>query len=356
MLEKEEANIDEDLIDRKLSVDTMSNASNVLREENVHVVVHCPDLPNMSVEEVKPLTQSNDLNNTLPSDVIFPNPASQPPVTVLANDITTFESNVDKDITKFEDSETNSVEVETTLADNGNDILINEIEADVSQNDEDFVIPPPPPMVKEIENVSIPRPYFNLNDINKVKLKSWNNKKPKTPPVDYSRENSVAPDSDDNLKFDSVEYKEFRDQLANTLQKGYVPPVPIDLKRSILPVKVEPVLNEDVIVDKIDRDEAKKAFTLYLERINNVSITEKDPENNNKNIKTKDAELNEDVNEENKNEVPQNVEEKQLKNLDKKQTKYDQGSDQLQHKQNMDSIFKSIRLRKVESFKAQESQ
>ncbi|RZC32159.1 high affinity cationic amino acid transporter 1-like, partial [Asbolus verrucosus] len=59
ILENEEATI---YNDRKFSVDSLSTASNVLREENVEAVVHCSDVPATPVQimEAPPLLESSD--------------------------------------------------------------------------------------------------------------------------------------------------------------------------------------------------------------------------------------------------------------------------------------------------------
>ncbi|EFA09380.2 High affinity cationic amino acid transporter 1-like Protein [Tribolium castaneum] len=277
VLENEEANIDENLIERELSLGSASDASNVLREENVQAVVHCPD-------------QSGDVETPTPE----PDPASDEPPPM--------EEEADEPPPEAEDTPP---------------------------------VPPPPPP-PPLEGVAIPRPHFRLSEINNVKLKSWDETKPLSPPVDYSRQNSMAPDNDGNLKFGSPQYKEFREYLTQTLQDGGYAPTPI-IGINNKPVKTEPVFIENVVQDKIDRDDVKQKLTLFLER-----------HNNNNNVKEDNLQINNIV-EDFKEEYKKNSENVSSSGV-KQRAKDDNDYERLRHKQNMNNVFKSIRLKKVDSF------
>ncbi|XP_044263025.1 high affinity cationic amino acid transporter 1-like, partial [Tribolium madens] len=300
VLENEEANIDENLIDRRISIDTTSNASNVLREESVQAVVHC--------EQAPPLDQSGDVDNPPPD----PDPAQSP------------------DVTPPTENETSEEETPPTPP------LVEEMPP---------VPPPPPPMMPKMGTVSIPRP--TLSELSTVKLTPWEDRKPATPPVDYSRQNSMAPDNNDNIKFGSPQYKEFREYLNQTLQHGGYSPTPIfDVKKKPLQVKTEPVSNENVIEDKIDRNDVKQKLALFLEQTynNNNVVKENDFKEEHKVFESINSK---EESPSGNSEIPQRV---------KKHAKDDNDYDRLRHRQNMDSIFKSIRLKKVDSFKTNESQ
>ncbi|CAH1378518.1 unnamed protein product [Tenebrio molitor] len=401
MLDNEEANI---IGDRKFSVDSLSTASNVLREENVEADVHCSDVPvtPVKVVEAPPLLESCDV--TIP-----PSPSS---IVADSSEVAAIEtSTADEAVVALVlDGESESSREPQTVETDTTDFQTVEEKEDQSQSapptaeteqttpvnllpppppepivENEPAIPPPPSFLAENPKVAIPRPL--LSGLSNVKLKPVREVIPDTPSVDYSRENST----DDNLKFGTQEYKEFLEQLDQKLQLGYVPTqVVVNLK-----AKPAPNLpNEDVIDDNIDRKEAKEKLAQFLARTNSLPLfgsrnhnhdssnhvqrkyvakpsdEVNDREQHRQNMKNilgsirltkKDSFKTENDTTEEENSQTQDIE--QPNNRDNSDLKREQittanrGNDErLDHKRNMDDVFKSIRLRKMDSFKANESQ
>ncbi|XP_063926032.1 high affinity cationic amino acid transporter 1-like [Zophobas morio] len=428
MLENEEANI---TTDRKYSADSMSLASNVLREENVQADVHCSDVPLTPAKDEPPLCQSSDVTCSDPvshnSDVtnahvadttdsavlesedtvqnddaepaavvvgipLIPEepeePEEQGPVVKIAlmpedahveeeqEEPPTEEQSLIVNTNETISQESQPVPVENETTTEENEKIIEESEP------KNPVIPPPPPLTEEMETFNdTPRPHFDKNVFSGVKLRSIHDRKPETPPIDYSRQNSTVGPADTNLKFGTQEYKEFIEQLDQKLQQGYIPAhVAVELKKKpVLKNTTSHIANEDVVNDSIDRDDAKKKLALFLERTNSLPAftVRNGPNSDRKYIGKKINEVESDLSGY-KEQHRQNMEnifrsvrlrkEDSFKNTSRsddltnaspgpheKKAKENEDIDRSEHRKNMDGIFQSIRLMKVDSFKNDES-
>lgn len=385
VLEKEEANIiasEDDKIndrkfsvktihsnDRKFSADSLSNASNVLCEENVQAVVHCSDVPlsesfpvnvsNVSKfdivsspsneETVKAEDQAKiELITERENDEIIEEKKNIPEVKAETNDIKSSQAiDTEKDeIEKIDEKKENKKIEEKDQNKKETRIEKEEVDSSISNKDEDKddtknyaaptpTPPPPPPLLQSDKllnnDVRIPRPQYQSDDFNNVKLKHIN-KPPETPPVDYSRENSEVAPQDDNLKFGTPEHKKFIAKLSNQISPAYIPlSFGFIAKKTLIPIPKKPIpVNENVILEKIDRSDAKEKLAAFLAKDDHVqSIV---------------------------NGVKSEIKQNRISNVDRIRSKENEDIDRLQHKQNMDNIFRSIRLRKVDSFKSNESQ
>ena len=428
MLENEEANI---TTDRKYSADSMSLASNVLREENVQADVHCSDVPLTPAKDEPPLCQSSDVTCSEPvshnSDVTNAHVADTTDSAVLESEDTVQNDDAEpaavvvgiplipeepeepeeqdpvvkialmpEDAHVEEEQEEPPTEEQSLIVNTNetisqesqpvpveNETTTEETEKIIEESEpKNPVIPPPPPLTEEMETFNdTPRPHFDKNVFSGVKLRSIHDRKPETPPIDYSRQNSTVGPAETNLKFGTQEYKEFIEQLDQKLQQGYIPAhVAVELKKKpVLKNTASHIANEDVVNDSIDRDDAKKKLALFLERTNSLPAftVRNGPNSDRKYIGKKINEVESDLSDY-KEQHRQNMEnifrsvrlrkEDSFKNTSRsddltnaspgpheKKAKENEDIDRSEQRKNMDAIFQSIRLMKVDSFKNDES-
>lgn len=215
------------------------------------------------------------------------------------------------------------------------------------ENDHDDTLSPPapPPLLMNlfdaVEEVKLPRVSITptAKDLKSVKLKK---RRPKTPPADYTIRGLHGVLKDDHISFGSKDMEDFKSVLSKKLfQNGN----PVQRQNSFgakklpnnLP-KNNLVNNQFVIKDKLDIGNAKNTINEMLLKRNSVN-TRVVPESP-------------------KPEIDQNVE-PPLPELNEENVKMFQNliigdANVLDHKRRMASTLKSIRLRKVDSFRKEQ--
>lgn len=246
--------------------------------------------------------------------------------------------------------------------------------------------PPPPPTV-------IPRVIFRDRALPNVKLRQI---QPVTPSPDYTQQNSDDTPQENYFKFGSPEYLEFKEKLRQQLEQGYRLPPHVSIRRPLVPTTppIASSTNENVIDDNIDQNDAKEKLAMFYKLRNNKS-TPSLPQMNNepvinnvRNVSKNEPDDDEDNGTDFKEQHRRNMQnifgsiqlrkmgdslEKNLNeespiiensssNLSEEMSSIEKtnpntiNNDRLQHKENMSNIFRSIRLRKEDSFKSNESQ
>lgn len=317
ILEKEEA-----LSNRKYSVDSLSIADANLME-HVEADVHHSDIPNTPIIVITTPPPSPALDNrSCESFNIFPSSnvandelasnTSPPPaaITSATNDkIDNTDSN--------QLDETSADPPKTPPFDSENPELVETLKFD------EVIIPPPPPyLTAEIQLTGIPRPRFSISDFSGVSLKS-----PPKSPVD-SREKIAL--SDGHIKFGSEEHKAFLRNLNDKLSVGGIVPnyVTYPTRESVVQ---EPIPNEDVIEENINKNDATEKLKLFLQKSPDLVQKVLPPLPKNIVGDGKDVEKESSVDE---------TEESNTKKID----------EDTRFRKNMDDVFQTLRLRKKESF------
>lgn len=250
------------------------------------------------------------------------------------------------DSDKLPDNPENNVENKSETNDESSSVksdinaLVNQIEND----HENTLAPPapPPPLMNlfdSVEEVKLPRVSLRptANDLKSVKLKKH---RPTTPPADYTVRGLPAVLKDDHISFGTKDFEDFKSVLSNKLFKNGNPVLRQNSFVTKKPTNILPqnslASNEFVIKDKLDIGNAKNTINEMLLKRNSVSTTvvPQSPQSE-INVEPPLPELNEE-----------NV--KKFHNLILGDANI------LDHKKRMASTLKSIRLRKVDSFKKEQ--
>lgn len=209
-------------------------------------------------------------------------------------------------------------------------------------------VPPPPPSLVDRSDpflhINIPRLKVLVKDLHLNNLHHV----PDTPPIDYSRENSQydeeASSNDDNLKFGSVEHKAFLDKLSRRLQKpdnntnlmlgGYntqkTNPKSFDADDDNV-IRI----NENVITEPIDRNDAKEKLVTFLKQSPNNGLLMFAGDKNKKLLENNVV----DVEATSSNPKTLDINDDDI-------NKSTDDDDDTIYRQNMNDIFRSIRLRR----------
>lgn len=371
---------------RKVSVGSVSNGSKGFNEHDVVALVHREDV-NSHVETLPTLTETSE-NATEVSDIIEPKPiGSSIEVTeenvgikdldeesAKAFDDTsknqTKQSYENEDVTNLDtlelpsknmdskdlDKEPAKISVTTLNNDtkqskgNGDVKDLDALELLPKNSDENvdnpktdaesfnsddknsLLSPPPPPLpLASYEIPAIPRITKSLTDtdLKSVTLKST---RPQSPPIDYDEP------TDDHLTFGTLQHKNFKDRLENIIRHGSMtsePASPISPKTPIRPKTVGPsgfANNEFVIQDRIRTSDARKTLNEFFLSDKAIFPNGLRPVSNNPKVALKIG--NNKTGDENGG------------------AKLNDGElMKLEHRQRMAGTLRSIKLRKVDSFK-----
>ncbi|CAH1119164.1 unnamed protein product [Phaedon cochleariae] len=376
--------LDKSILERSVSISSVSVSDVPLREESVVADVHRDNV----ISFVEP-----DPSPSPPAFVAAPSP----PVTPAASQIPLEES---------EDGKTNlQTSFEVSSPPDTPPTLQTSFEESEDEKDnpqtspdgsEDEKTPPPSPIGSE-EVVAPPPPPFPPPDVGKVvrlpRITAGNLQRTTLKSVEIRKKEKDAefePD-DDNLRVGSNKTKSFMENLEGKLKKIRFssPPYVNYEKKLVVPVEptVEKKKNENVIEESIDKNEAKAKLGLFVNArlsglgspekvrtskslIENVDVTSEgpiievetpvvgEPENNSEVVAEKNI-LNEDfmAHKGRMNTIFRSINLKSLESLKKPEFSRDVKTlghkidDKAKHRQAMNEIFRTIELRRTGSRK-----
>lgn len=307
---------------RKVSVGSVSNGSKGFNEHDVVALVHREDVKSINhtpvVEDLPPLPEA--------AQTVVESVSEEPKI-----------ENLEK-VTKEPDTiiapsvPINPIENETSkpLVDNLEVISVNS----EPRGEEALLSPPPPPLpvFTSFDIPTIPRiSTVTASDLKSVTLKS---RRPESPPVDYD----VPPN--DHLVFGTLEHKDFKSRLEVLLRNPSMTSEPMSpvTPKSPRPKTVGPsgiAANEFVVQDRIRTSDARKTLSAFFLSDKAIFPNGVRPIPN----------------------APKVEIEVKIQPVENDVSKLTNGELlKLEHSQRMAGTLRSIRLRKVDSFKNDDTQ
>lgn len=311
---------------RKVSVGSVSNGSKGFNEHDVVALVHREDVISATYaavvdENLPPLRETVKV-------VVVESVIAKPEIENLEElaefPVGNSDTVANSDAEKLEEVSQPSVDAESRPVSSAS-----------GGEDGALLSPPPPPMpvFTSFEIPAIPRvqKFVTASDLKSVKLRS---PRPESPPVDYDEP------TNDNIAFGTVEHKNFKSRLEVVLSRAnsMTPPITPVTPKSPRPKTVGPsgiADNEFVVQDRIRTSDARKTLSAFFLSDKAIFANGLRPNSNAPKVDMK-------------------VNSKSVENGGSKLN--DSESLKLEHRQRMAGTLRSIRLRKVDSFKDDDTQ